>query len=430
MDRDKDNDDEHAPDGPDLEGMRRFVARGDRVPPDVFVGRRAALGLLDEALHVVRADGAAPPGIAKIVQGPPGIGKSSLLNELLRSRWGGAEGPPPRVVEVGDDAFGDRVELLARVLAELDAGPVEAGEHERRMDAGGGVGVPGLKASARWAETRRRIGPQATFESCAEQLERALGGAPLVLLVDEAQRIVPDAEDSRGRPLNRSLCDLQDARHGLPILPIYFGLSTTAGALMGMGLSRPSDDSIAHLPRLTRDECRECARGTLAKYRPLGLGAALERWARACADHADGWPRHLHNNLRSCMEELHAGGGDLDAADLDAAIASGARRRTGHYRERIERLAPYASAAVSALARLDGEHAAQEAVIGVLRECLAALAAPPADVAGAADELFDRMLVAGALAHIPDAPMPSFACPIPSFTRFARTAARVAGRAS
>lgn len=407
---------------PDLDGMRAFIARGDRERPDVFVGRDDVVAALGETLEVLERE-ATLRGAPRIVQGAPGAGKTALMHEL-HARWQerSAAGQPPLVLTVPTDGFASRDVLVALVAEAMGIGQLELPVHTKATEVRGGVKIPGVEGQRGRISTRHYTGAPITFETlrrhCPPDWRR-----PVVLLVDEAQQLPPDGvridEHGKEHPLNTSVAELHRGEHGLPILPVYFGLSSTRGVLSILGASRVAAGATYNLAGISADEALKVGLETLAKYSPGGSAEDLERWARACAEQAYGWPQHLNNNISACFTVLLDSAGDLGRASLDAAMDIADRMRRKYYDERVAAIGRYGEAGLAAVrhaARMGG--ATERVLLAVLREELVGRdGVEPGDAARVASDLFERLLEAGALSPIGGTPT-DYDCPIPSFVNY------------
>ncbi len=410
---------------PDIEGMRRLVARGDRERPDVFVGRDGPIAALAATLQNIEAVGGIR-GATRVVQGAPGAGKTALLNEL-QVRWESSDGAgttsPPLVLNVQPDAFSSRVGLVAELHRAMGGGDLELATGFESKDSRAGMRGFGVEGTRGTTSTRTVAGPEITFRSLRHHFPR--WQRPIVLLVDEAQQIRPDAERPEAAdatPLNRSIAELHRGDHGLAILPVYFGLSTTRAHIADLGASRLADEATHGLDALSASESCQGAHDTLAGYRPLGAKEHLQRWAQACSDASDGWPQHLHNNIRACCEALAQADGDLRRGDLTAAMANGARMRQRYYDERSEAVGRHSAAAMQAVqdTASSGPMTERDLLSLLRRELVQEDGIPDSRASETAEALFVRILHAGVLQSTGGSPA-RYACPIPSFATYLRT---------
>ncbi len=406
--------------GPDIEGMRAFVRDRDRVPPKCFVGRRDVIDDLTDRLDGL-AGGGATQGATHVVQGAPGAGKTAVMHELVK-RWRNHPAKPV-VAWVKARDFASSNALLARLLADIDpdatlpTGDV-ADEVGRKVRAGAGNVVGG-----ELTKTRSVAGVAGAPDF--RVLDEALAGRPLVLMVDEAQDLPHDHVTEGGKQRrNWSVAELHLGEHGLPILPVYFGLGTTRECVGTMGVSgRAAQGATVTLRRLSADDCRRCARETLRSFRAAGGDAELERWARACADHCAGWPQHLHNNLRGACMALVAAGGDMAKADLGAALAAGAKMRAEYYDERLGLWGADVKRAGGAvlLHLADATGRGGDDLWDIVHESLRGRARTD-DHHARTDKVFRALLRAGVIEAAPG-PDVAYECPIPTFLDYVRTGA-------
>ena len=410
---------------PDIEGMRRLFARGDRERPDVFVGRDEPIKALTAALQNIEGAGGIR-GSTRIVQGAPGAGKTALLNELL-TRWqsksSAGTAHPPLVLNVQPDAFASRVGLVAELHRSMGGGDLELSSGSKSRDSRTGVRGLGVEATRGTTSTSSIATPEVTFHTLRDRFSK--WRRPIALLVDEAQQIRPDTDASEPRhatPLNLSVAELHRGDHDLPILPIYFGLSTTRAHIAALGASRLADETTFGLDALSPAECYRGAHDTIEGYRPLGPQDELQRWAQACADASDSWPQHLHNNIRACCEALADADGDLSGADLTAAMARGAQMRQRYYDERTEAVGRHAAAAMHAVIETatTGPMTERDVLALLRRELIEADGIPSTQATAIAESLFNRILHAGVL-HAAGGSPARYNCPIPSFATYLRT---------
>ena len=405
--------------------MRRLVARGDRERPDVFVGRGEPIAALTANLQNIEAAGGIR-GATRVIQGAPGAGKTALLNEL-QARWesnaAAGTAQPPLVLNVQPDAFSSRIGLVAELHRSMGGGDLELATGSESRDSRAGMRGFGVEGTRGTTSTRAVAGPEITFRTLRDRFPK--WQRPIVLLVDEAQQIRPDAERTEtadATPLNLAVAELHRGDHGLAILPIYFGLATTRAHIADLGASRLADEATHGLDALSEGESYRGAHETLAGYRPLGSKQELRRWAQACADASDGWPQHLHNNIRACCETLADAGGDLGQGDLAAAMAKGAQMRQRYYDERSEAVGRHTAAAMQAVKDTASSGPMTERdILSLLRQELVQNdGIPDTQASETAEALFARILHAGLLHTIGGSPA-RYTCPIPSFATYLRT---------
>ena len=133
----------------DREGLRYFIIEGEKVSPPVFVGRT---GVLEDITAISRRswtkEGHKVPGNTRIVQGAPGAGKTSILEEVESRLKSEGSGPGVPRILILNSADIDSPEDVLRPLAEK-VNPDEAGDflarYRQTRNVGGNVGLPGVQ---------------------------------------------------------------------------------------------------------------------------------------------------------------------------------------------------------------------------------------------------------------------------------------------
>ena len=407
----KNSRDGRTPPGPDVAGLEAFALEDDRLPPPAFVGRREIIADIERAVAQAAAGGAAVRGRTRLLVGAPGAGKTALLDELAR-RWraraadGDTNAPTPVDCQPGE--LTSPVAFAEAVLSALVPESSYDAATSTTTEGGGGVpGLAGLSVSrptsvpslvdsvqagrTPWAAVRAAAQP--------ERLAR-----PVVLLVDEAQNM-PGDPGGDGR--TRLLAELHDGRHGLPIVAVLGGLGDSKQIMARRGISRFARDAVHSLPLLTDAESAEAVQRFLARHRVTGGEEARTRWRRCIAEACNGWPQHLHNYLCSAARALADAGGDLERADLGAALAAGDDWRRQYYDARLEGVNADFPAVAEVIGRTPESGAAMYRIVEWCREATG--------TAAEGRDLHARMIRDGILQEMSGGLV---TCPIPSFRRY------------
>ena len=403
--------DGRTPPGPDVAGLRAFALEDDRLPPAAFVGRHDIIADIERAVAQAAAGGAAVRGRTRLVFGAPGAGKTALLYELAR-RWRAraadddASAPVPVDCEPGE--LSSPVAFTEAVLSALIPDSPYNVARSTTTEGGGGVpGVAGLSVSRTtsvpslvdsvqagrtpWAAVREATRP--------ERLTR-----PIVLLVDEAQNMSGDP-DGDGR--TRLLAEIHDGRHGLPIVAVLGGLGDSKQVMARRGISRFARDAVHSLPLLTDAESGEAVERFLARHRITGGEEARAQWRGRIAEACNGWPQHLHNYLCGAARALADAGGELEHADLTAALAAGDDWRREYYDARLEGVNADLPAVAEVVRRIPESGAPMHRTVEWCREATG--------TAAEGSDLHARMIHDGVLQEMRGGLV---TCPIPSFRRY------------
>ena len=317
------------------ERLQDFVKRGDGPPPPVFVGREDVLEDIEETgarawNPVNRAAGdmrpvkRGEPKNTRIVQGAPGAGKSSILAQLVKrsSERHGAPGQS-RVLAVGGwQLLDDLPKVLHAVAVAACLEPVRWREFLPKVTVDvGGAGGAGL--SLDFSKAPEVPAPK-TFSDLARQHPHETWAAPVIVAVDEAQRLSGDAT----QPHALFLQGIHDADIGLPISLVLAGLGDTEAKAAAMDLTRISNiHEIGGLApqesaALMEDFCRHFGMD------PTGHEERLDALATPC----EGWPRHLHFAMQALGREALRCGGDLAGVDWAWCGNEAAESRVRYYR--------------------------------------------------------------------------------------------------
>ena len=407
----KNSRDGRTPPGPDVAGLQAFALEDDRLPPPAFVGRQDIIADIEHAVAQSAAGGTAVRGRTRLVFGAPGAGKTALLYELARHwRARAAEGDAGAPVPV-DCQPGELTSPVAFTEAVLSAVVPDASFDVAKAtttEGGGGVpGVAGLSVSRTTSVPSLVDSVQAgrtPWAAIREATQPARLTRPVVLLVDEAQNM-PGDPGGDGR--TRLLTEIHDGRHGQPIVAVLGGLGDSKQVMARRGISRFARGAVHSLPLLTDDECAEAVKRFLARHRIAGGGEGKARWRRRIAEACNGWPQHLHNYLCGAARALADAGGDLEHADLDAALAAGDDWRRQYYDARLEGVNADFPAVVDVVGRIPESGAPTHRIVEWCREATG--------TAAAGSDLHARMIHDGVLQEMPGGLV---TCPIPSFRRY------------
>ena len=397
--------------GPDIAGLQAFALEDDRLPPAAFVGRQDIIADIERAVSQAAAGGAAIRGRTRLVFGAPGAGKTALLYELAR-RWreraadGDASAPIPVDCEPGE--LTSPVAFTEAVLSALIPDPSYDVATSTTSEGRGGVpGVAGLSVSRATSVPSLVESVQAgrtPWAAIREAIQPARLTLPVVLLVDEAQNMPGDPD---GDDRTRLLAETHDGRHGLPIVAVLGGRGDSKQVMAQRGISRFARDAVHSLPLLTDTESGEAVERFLARHRIVGEEEAKGRWQRRIAEACNGWPQHLHNYLCGAARALADARGDLEHADLDAALATGEDWRRQYYDARLEGVNADLPAIADVVGRIREPGAPMHRIVEWCRGATG--------TAAAGSDLHARMIHDGILQEMPGGLV---TCPIPSFRRY------------
>ncbi len=398
----------------DETGLREFTAAGEGSPPPVFVGREDIISDILAAAERAWRPGRGrhgEPKMTRIVQGAPGSGKSSVLSELEARLAGMESDASPRLLTVSSTRLATEAGV-ADVLAAVAA----AARTEK-------TGWPTIGRDV-FARIRRDVdgisiaGTGMTFRESGipdlSALEMALAGrewrGPVILAVDEAQRLSPDMHASAGL----LFCGIHDSASGLPLTLVLAGLGDTPEMAGRMGLTRGL--TLHPVGGLSGAETEELMRGFCARFGIESAGA--EDRLAALAAPCEGWPRHLHFALQAFGAAALEAGGAAARIGWDGVFAAAADSRRAYYRAQRDAAMERSGNLVGAVMfELDRNMSGAE-IIGLIERRAsesrteAGWSLPPG---AGADSFFEHLVHQGALQKDETG---SYNCPIPSFRSF------------
>ena len=321
-----------------IANLRAFTLRGERSDPITFVGRDDILKRIPALIQNKRQDPFLK-SIAQVIQGAPGAGKTSLLNELERTNGGDLV----TVVRLDGEDLSEPLrvagEFMASVSADVsDIGAVKSRTHQTTAD------IPFAKHQEGWETSKTsaldHIAKGASVWRTLEPLLKVGEDHVFLLLVDEAQRVAT----SPGKNINEAVTSLHTggtSTAGLRILTVYAGLGDTIDQLFDVGLSRESIDP-HRIGVLSLEEAQVSTLGFLTNSE-MGLDEALTHstrmaLSRVMAVASEGWPRHLHRYETGLAQKLVD---DLDSprpmrhVSLESVLEYGHSARVNFYATRL-----------------------------------------------------------------------------------------------
>ena len=285
---------------------------GDRDHPMVFAGRDQEFELLDSAIYGAQHGGV---GRTVVVQGVPGAGKTSLLNEHAnRLSVRDQQGQPPVIpvplrptdLDAPPAAIIEEIDRQYREFVAVD-------DQSARLDAA--VNSTMLAARTLFASFTKRDfsefrpsarAPASLPIALDEYVSFRVGrkGSTIMLLVDEAQNL----EDTRHVRTHL------DALHGgirgnTHMLLACFGLASTEERLRTLGLSRLATGHVRTIGPLADKDASRVVIDTLnasLSGHTFNHDAERRRWIGKAADAILGesanFPHHLANGCRGLAE--------------------------------------------------------------------------------------------------------------------------------
>ncbi len=307
-----------------------FVAQGDRREPFVFVGREDILQDIEQQLRQTRQAGRSVQN-ARVLHGPPGSGKSSVLLELEGIYKDNANILP---VHLAGNDLTNQVKVAKAFVKACGVDPeVLHQEHTTRLAGSfsiAWVGVNIEKGRSEASPSDQLLQGSADTWSIVKRYLELPAQTVFLVLVDEAQRVERDRRSEN----NAVLLDLFDGRTGeVGCMAVFAGLSDTSAQLKLAGASpRLVSDGLRQVGPLEKDNVRALV-GAFLTHAAFGLDA-LPLDHDAIADvivaASDCYPRHVQSYLRGLAKEF---GRDEAQIDISKALDRGRAFRVDFYKE-------------------------------------------------------------------------------------------------
>ncbi len=322
-----------------------FARMQDRAPltgrgSPFFSGREAQINEFRECAGQL-AKGVFPNNTI-VVDGPPGCGKTALLDQITADinsysadrngrEWlpvfinGNRATDPAAIMASVDETIAKRLSkkaaerpggrALARLQEFLDISDTSAEKGKRTaatiLDRGFSVG--GFRVGAKNERQPRDI------EDAIAMRGPKWGGWNIVLLVDEAQQI--------HNPNNTKTSTLSSIHQGVlsfPIMFAAFGLVGTREALASVGVSRPLPSRKFALGAMSNEDARKACVRAVRQLKPPNPDQVV----KAVLERSWGWPQHIASYLTAAAESLKE-------QDTSAMLAAGDLIREDYYEDRL-----------------------------------------------------------------------------------------------
>jgi len=342
-------------------GLESFCRQSEGQPPPVFKGREAVLRSLracgDGLRTVVQEPGRTRPrvhmqGVPKttqIVQGAPGVGKSSILAKLQEECDSSSDASAPRVLIVSSQDVVEDLSKVIQLIGVVGGLSLKAWRAlPQRVSLG--LSVPqiiNVTGELDWAKTDLKS--MKTLHDLIEVFPRMKWTAPVIVAVDEAQRLSGDESTSHARFIQ----SIHDASSGLPLTLVLAGLSDTQERVEDIGITRGLTTHTLHcLDPSERDElvvafCQKFAMD-VEGYEPV---------LHDLVTPTEGWPRHLHFTFQALAKEFLRVDGAVRDVRWRHVEDDAARSRVAYYQHQqstvLRRLKPLVGAVMEDLKKGD-----------------------------------------------------------------------------
>lgn len=315
-----------------IDKLRR---RSERQPALVFRGRESIRNDMKDFVSYLREESSSQ-GFLQVIQGAPGAGKTSLLNQLAVD----LDSELVTCIQVESNTLNFPGDLIASFITHTGGSFKETTEAITKR-LGGKFGTSGIGLSGEREIKQPSIWERATqFESIWSLLKSSVdlpADRVFVLLVDETQQQRINLTNSFKRIAQQ--LNAGDT-NGIKVLPVFAGLCDTADTLTECGLSRLAHNPI-QLSALSQREAEEVVEDTMG-LEDTGFDGMFsldhkQKIAKEMGVASEGWPRHLHTYITAFAEQcaMQLKKDPCQHIDLDAVLDQGHLNRHAYYRSRL-----------------------------------------------------------------------------------------------
>ncbi len=316
--------------------MERFLREEDRNINHFFTGREDILqAIQSKALAVneqtqAKISSSPAAGLTQIIQGPPGVGKTSLLEKIrqdslkvLKENKKGHKTIPVMITNPRRLSYETLGKRIAETITELsqELGSVKnIDKIKGSLKAVSSIGIPGIvEVDLDGTRTlkKKNLVPE---------------GYTIILMIDEIQNIPPDKDSEAAMVLE----SLHGGSDGYPILPVVAGLSSSRGILTHYAFSRLGGWALHNVPTLTANEVRESFEKFIGYFNIRSDKDTTRIWSDFMVDWSGGWPKHLQNTMAVLGRFIHClkDQGNLTIADPHLVKKAAFQKKTEYYKTR------------------------------------------------------------------------------------------------
>ncbi|MYG42288.1 MAG: hypothetical protein F4203_03970 [Rhodobacteraceae bacterium] len=401
------------------EGIHRFLIKKDRTINPFFVGRKDLQYRIDRKSKIISQKYMNDPGSnpaggqTQVIQGPPGIGKTSLLEKIKQNCI---------------EKLNDQTESY-KIIPVMVSNPTRlshdylAGQIQKTIEElDRKITIAKVKDEVHGA--LRKISSVSAF-GFGLGLDNSSEAKPvfpkkycILLLIDEIQTIASETNPE----VARVLLDLHLGSDGYPVFPVLAGLSNSEAVLQEkMASPRFGRGAVHQLQPLSLPEVKESLVKFIDYFNVRSTPELTSEWGDRIGRWVDGWPKHVENTLAALGQELQGTEGVLSAIDPIAVKHRATQYRVDYYNSRFGMFKSNPRIIGEIMAEL-GQRPRSKGEIGTIinskrKDQLRVEEITHSEL----DKLtFDFLQRYGFLDRIPDDPT-EFTCPIPSLQSYAVT---------
>ncbi|MCY4100893.1 MAG: ankyrin repeat domain-containing protein [Rhodobacteraceae bacterium] len=401
----------------DAEGLKQFLFREDRMINPFFTGRKDLQYRIDQKSKIIGQDYLKDPdsnpaaGQTQVIQGPPGIGKTSLLEKIRQNC----------IDQLNDESVDHKtIPVMIADPANLTFNYLGTRIQETISGLDNKITIAGVKEKARMA--LRKISSVSAFGAGVGWDNSSEGklvfprNYTILLLVDEIQSIPPDKQSDQAKVIHR----LHTGSNRYPVFPVFAGLSNSKTVLMEAVSPRLGVGAVHHLQPLSQEEVKESLGKFLHHFKVKSTPGLTSDWGDRIGEWVDGWPKHVENSLRALGESLLEVEGKLSTVD-DLVVKDRATQfRVDYYNSRFGKLESTKKIIGEIMAEMGSKPISGLEIMQIIGRTIEKPQWTEKTIKPKIEGLdFDFLHRYGFIDIIPNLPDTLFQCPIPSLHSYA-----------
>ncbi|MCY3725046.1 MAG: hypothetical protein F4203_03135 [Rhodobacteraceae bacterium] len=401
----------------DAEGIHRFLTKKDRMINPFFTGRKELQSTIEFNSKIIGQDYLKDPnsnpaaGETTIIQGPPGIGKTSLLEKIRQNC----------IEQLNDDAVNDKIiPVMIADPANLTFNYLGTRIQETISELDNKITIAKVKEKVGMA--LRKISSVSAFgagvgwENSSEDKLVFPKNYTILLLVDEIQSIPPDKQSDQTKVIHR----LHSGSNRYPIFPVLAGLSNSVDILQKVVSPRFGRGAVYNLQPLTLEEVKKSLGKFIDHFHVKSTPGLTSEWGDRIGKWVDGWPKHLENTLAALGHELMATEGKLSAVDVPAVKDRATQFRVEYYETRFESFKSVKKIIGEIMAEMGPKPRSGEEILEIIGKTIEKPQWATNTIKPKIEGLdFDYLHRYGFIEEVHDLPGTLYHCPIPSLHSYA-----------